>query len=305
MILLRRCERGYAAVRSPQFLCQTLLVLGALLVPVSAWAWGAKGHAAVASLAEANLRPEVLVQVQALLVEDLDRSGRPSARKTLAAVASWPDEIRSEAVKADPDAYKGWHVRGNQICSDRLGRCPDGHCVDQLIIHYAKVLRDRTQSHRARNEALKWVVHLVGDLHQPLHSGINPNGGSARVVLEGGTPKSGELLTLHSAWDNELAVAALKGWHSTAVLSPDQPPLQENAPTQWMIETRGVALRDAYSTLPGFQCAGKLSEPIILDEAYQQHSIEVVRQQIERAGLRLAQLLNETLGEPAPGAGLH
>jgi hypothetical protein len=305
MTLLRRRERVSAAARYPQFLCQALLALGIFLAPASAWAWGAKGHAAVASLAEANLRPEVQVQVQALLVDDLDRFGRLSARKTLAAVASWPDEIRSEAVKTDPDAYKGWHVRGNQICSDRLGRCPDGHCVDQLIIHYAKVLGDHTQSHRARNEALKWVVHLVGDLHQPLHSGINPNGGSARAVLEGVEPKPGELLTLHSAWDNELAVAALKGWHSTAVLSPDQPPLQENAPTQWMIETRGVALRDAYSTLPGFQCAGKLSEPIILDEAYQQHSIEVVRQQIERAGLRLAQLLNETLSESATGAGLR
>jgi len=305
MILLQRPELGSTAARYAQFLCQTLLVLGALLVPASAWAWGAKGHAAVASLAEANLRPEVLVQVQALLVDDLDRFGKPSARKTLAAVASWPDEIRSEAAKTDPDAYKGWHVRGNQICSDRLGRCPDGHCVDQLIIHYAKVLRDRSQSPRARNEALKWVVHLVGDLHQPLHSGVNLNGGGARAVLEGVVPKPGELLTLHSAWDNELAVAALKGWHSTAVLSPDQPPLQEEAPTQWMIETRGVALRDAYSTLPGFQCAEKLGEPIILDKAYQQHSIEVVRQQIERAGLRLAQLLNETLGERMLGAGLH
>lgn len=305
MILLRRAGQGATVARHSRFLCQTLLVLGILLVPVSAWAWGAKGHAAVASLAEANLRPEVLVEVQALLVDDLDRFGRPSARKTLAAVASWPDEIRSEAVKTDPDAYKGWHVRGNQICSDRLGRCPDGHCVDQLIIHYAKVLRDRTQSPRARNEALKWVVHLVGDLHQPLHSGINLNGGGVRVVLEGLPPKPGALLTLHSAWDNELAVAALKGWHSTAVLAPDQPPLQENAPGQWMIETRGVALRDAYSTLPGFQCAEKLSEPIMLDQAYQQHSIEVVRQQIERAGLRLAQLLNETLGRPATGAGQH
>lgn len=278
-----------------------LLLILVLSVPASAWAWGVKGHAAVASLAEANLRPEVLAQVRDLLADDLDRNDRPSGRKTLAAVASWPDEIRSEAVKTDPGAYKGWHVRSNQVCSDKLGKCPDGHCVDQLIIHYSKILRDRHQPQRARNEALKWIVHLVGDLHQPLHSGVNPNGGGAKAVLDGVAPRPGEPLTLHSAWDNELAVAALKGWHSTAVLPQDLPRLAEDAPTQWMLETRGVALRDAYSTLPGFHCGEKLPEPVILDEAYQQHSIGVIRQQIERAGLRLAQLLNETLAGPAAG----
>lgn len=279
--------------------CQAVLMLAVWLAPAWAWAWGAKGHAAVASLAEANLRPEVALQIKDLLADDLDRYGRPSSRKTLAAVASWPDEIRSEAIKSDPDAYRGWHVRSNQICSDRLGKCPEGHCVDQLIIHYAKILRDRSQPHRVRNEALKWVVHLVGDLHQPLHSGVNLNGGGARAVLEGVEPRPGELLTLHSAWDNELANAALKDWRPTVVLSLDQPPLEADAPTQWMLETRGVALRDAYSTLPGFRCDEKFSEPVNLDEAYQQHSVGVIRQQIERAGLRLAQLLNETLAESA------
>lgn len=279
--------------------CQAFLILAVCLTPGWAWAWGAKGHAAIASLAEANLRPEVAFQVRELLADDLDRYGRPSGRKTLAAVASWPDEIRSEAARTDPDAYRGWHVRSNQICSDRLGKCPDGHCVDQLIIHYARILRDRNQPHRVRNEALKWVVHLVGDLHQPLHSGVNLNGGGARAVLEGVEPRSGEPLTLHSAWDNELANAALRDWRPTAVLSLDQPALEADAPTQWMLETRGVSLRDAYSTLPGFHCDEKFSEPVILDEAYQQHSAGVIRQQIERAGLRLAQLLNETLSEPA------
>lgn len=64
-----------------------------------------------------------------------------------------------------------------------------------------------------------------------------------------------------------------------------------------MRETREVALRAAYQPLPGFVCNIRLPEPFVLDAAYQQHSVAVVRQQIERAGLRLAQLLNETLAD--------
>lgn len=260
--------------------------------PLSAWGWGSKGHAAIAELAEANLSAEALSQVHELLQDDLDRYEKPSGRKNLAAVASWPDEIRVEALKTDPKAYKGWHVRGNQVCSSKLGECRDGNCVDQLIIHYVKVLHDRKQDHRARNEALKWVVHLVGDMHQPLHSGINRNGGGARVLMDGVELKPGT--TLHMVWDNQLANAALKGWKSEARLAETKP-LSEDAPTQWMIETRDVALHDVYEPLPGFNCTDKLPEPIVLDAAYQQRSVAVVRQQIERAGLRLAQLLNQTL----------
>lgn len=284
---------------------KTVLVLMLVVAfPVSAWSWGGKGHKAIANLAEANLHPEVLRQVEDLLQGDLDRHGRPSGRETLAAVASWPDEIRSEAQKTDPSAYKGWHTRANHVCTSRLHKCPDGHCVDQLIIHYSRVLKDRSRSHRERNEALKWVVHLVGDLHQPLHSGVNSNGGGMPVTLDGVALKPGEHRTLHSVWDKELAVSALKGWTPNIRLPPSEPPLEEDAPTQWMIETRDVALHDVYEPLEGFRCGEKLSAPVTLDAAYQRHSVAVVRLQIERAGLRLARLLNELLaepGEPLPG----
>ncbi|HEX5127671.1 MAG TPA: S1/P1 nuclease, partial [Rhodocyclaceae bacterium] len=152
-----------------------------LLSPNIASAWGRKGHAAIAALAEKNLTPAAEAQVHELLKNDLDRYGKPSGRTKLSQVASWADEIR----EIEPtDIYKGWHTRSNQVCSATLGPCKDGHCVDQNIIRYADVLKDRGQSPRARNEALKWVVHLVGDLHQPLHSGVNGHGGFT-VTLEG------------------------------------------------------------------------------------------------------------------------
>jgi len=272
----------------------TLIALASLLCVISsnAGAWGRAGHAAVAELAAANLSPAAAAQVEALLVDDLDASGRPSGRKTLAAVASWADEIRDEAVKTDPKAFKGWHVRRNLVCEEGLGACRDGRCVDELILHYTAVLKDRSQDVRTRNEALKWVVHLVGDLHQPLHSGVNANGGGAKVRIEGVELKPGT--TFHNVWDSELARAALKGWKSQARLI-DAGPLPAQAPTQWMIETKALALREVYQPLAGFNCGGPIAEPIVLDGAYQENSRAVIRAQVERAGLRLAQWLNQSL----------
>ena len=271
-----------------------VLLLGAVIaLPVTdALAWGHAGHAAVGALADANLTPVARAEVQELLASDLDRRGKPSGRKTLAGVASWADQVRADAWKTDPAAMKGWHTRGNQVCGSQLKDCPDGACVDQMIIHFAAILGDRSQPLRARNEALKFVVHLVGDLHQPMHSGVNINSGPARAVLAGLDPRPDA--TLHMLWDTDLAEAALRDWKPTAKLGETRP-LPPDAPTQWMIEAREVSLQSVYKPLAEFTCAAKLQEPIVLDQAYQQQSVPVVRRQIERAGLRLAQLINETL----------
>jgi len=259
------------------------------LLPAPAMAWGRKGHAAVAALAESNLNPAALAQVRELLADDLDRNNKPSNRKTLASVASWADEIRDIA---PPEMYRSWHIRANQVCSDKLGACTDGHCVDQLIIKYAGVLRDRNQPPRARNEALKWVVHLVGDLHQPLHSGVNIDKGNIPAGIADTTTRPGT--TFHSLWDTDIAELALKSGPLQGHLS-DNTPLPADAPTDWMKEARDVARRSAYETLPGFSCNAHLQTPLIVDDTYMQQAAVTARTQMENAGLRLAHLLNDTL----------
>ncbi|MFT4173236.1 MAG: S1/P1 nuclease [Rhodocyclaceae bacterium] len=251
-------------------------------------AWGRQGHAAVAALAQANLTPAAQAQVTQLLMGDLDRDGKPSGRTTLAAVASWPDEIRDIAPKG---AYAGWHVRANRVCSSDLGPCKDGHCVDQNIIHFTQVLADPAQPQQARNEALKWVVHLVGDLHQPLHSGVGLDKGQVRVELDGIKSPS---VTLHEAWDTQLAKAALAKGPLTGTLTERQP-LAANAPTAWMRESRDIALETAYAPLPGFTCDTRLTGTVRLDRAYQAQALPMIRQEMQKAGLRLAQLLNTAL----------
>ncbi|MBS1187625.1 MAG: hypothetical protein H6R04_1643 [Burkholderiaceae bacterium] len=261
-----------------------------LLAMQPAAAWNRNGHAAIAAIAEANLTPVAQAQVKQLLQDDLNARNRPSGRTTLAEVASWPDEIRS---LDQEKKYRGWHTRGNPVCASKLGICWMGRCVDRNLLRYAAVLKDRHADRRERNEALKWVVHLVGDLHTPLHSGSNRDAaGNVPATLTTTMPPRES--TLHSLWDVELVNAALKQGPVTASLNTAGK-LPPTAIRQWMQETREISLTHVYGPLPGFSCNGDFAGPYLLDHAYQQQAVPVIREQIRRAGLRLAQLLNELL----------
>lgn len=262
-----------------------------LLLSPQAYAWGRKGHAAIADLATANLTPAAQAQVTELLKGDLDAEGKLSGRTTLAEVASWADEIRDVAPKG---TYKGWHTRSNPVCGEGLGGCKRGECVDRKLVEYTAILKDRSQPHRARNEALKWVVHLIGDLHMPLHSGSNKDSAGQKIEVRLVNLKTGKNPTLHTVWDSELAVLALKQGPLAAKLTTSAS-LAEDAPEQWMQESRAIARKHAYAPLPGFACGNPFSDTVELDKRYQQQAIPVIREQMTRAGLRLAQWLNQTL----------
>lgn len=266
-----------------------LLLLILLCATSPVWAWSRAGHAAIASLAEARLSPAAKAEVTALLKDDLDNKEQPSGRTTLAAVASWADEIRDVAPKG---SYKGWHVRANPVCSNALGECKDGACVDQLIIRHAAILKDRSQPQRMRNEALKFVTHLVGDLHMPLHSGSNNDSSGSKIKAQLANGKS---KTLHQYWDHDASVRGLK----MASLAGDEslPPLQADSPTQWMMEVRDTSRKAVYDMLPGFACGEASPATQDITPEYTQHAAEVARDLMWQAGLRLAQLLNATLGD--------
>lgn len=262
-----------------------------LLITQPATAWTRLGHATVANIAEANLTPAAQAQVKVLLQGDLDRYGKLSGRSTLASVSIWADEIR---MVAPEKTYIGWHTRGNPVCSPKIGPCWFfGACVDKKLAHYFKVLKNVQAPHRERNEALKWVVHLVGDLHTPLHSGSNHDGaGNISARLAGQT---GPYNSLHSIWDRDLPNLALVGQLPIKATLPPSTVLSPDAIRQWMLETRDVSKKHVYDPLPGFQCGADASVPHELDRIYIEQALPVIRQQIERAGLRLALMLNEAL----------
>ncbi|MBV8685627.1 MAG: S1/P1 nuclease [Alphaproteobacteria bacterium] len=161
--------------------------LAALASSSSAFAWGKTGHRTVAAIADRGLSAEARAHVRLLLgSESLDEA------------ATWPDDMRS-----DPDPFwqataTPWHyvtVGG----SDYDAAPPEGDAVTALR-HFRAVLLDPRASLAEKQTALRFIVHLVGDLHQPLHAGApGDRGGNAVKVTFAGKPTN-----LHSVWDSGL-----------------------------------------------------------------------------------------------------
>lgn len=156
-------------------------------------AWGTEGHQIVGKIATQYLTESTKREVTALLADDLNVSGARSGRTTLAEVGSWADEFRNTGAgrRTAP-----WHYDNVPLCGDTSAEkiCPDGNCASAQLERHLKILADKTATTRSRNEALKWIVHLVGDIHQPLHASDNADRGGNSVLVRGAA-------NLHSIWD--------------------------------------------------------------------------------------------------------
>jgi hypothetical protein len=278
----------------PHCLLFLLLALVAL-VPAPALAWTQLGHQLVGDLAASRLAPRARAEIAQLLAGEAD--------PTLGGVASWADALRD----SDPPRFKAtsdWHFidSRNGSCAFVLPRdCPDGNCVIAAIEAQRKVLADRNQSLAARRDALKFLVHFVGDLHQPLHASNHADAGgnqfqvSLRTDLAPQTYarssySNGVMGTnLHAIWDYYvLASARLTARQYVLKLQPRLPkPLAGGggAPLAWARES--CDLIDALKLYP---------RKHTMDHAYLTSMRPLAERRIELAALRLAALLNATLG---------
>ena len=172
------------------YLPRTALALcfaAALLLCAPAQAWGPVGHQTVAMAARAQLTPEALAHLQELLALE------PGS--TLGGLSTWADEHRS------PETAPWHYVNFPQAdCNYRPARdCPDGQCIVAVLEAQLRILASRA-SPPARLQALKWVVHLVADVHQPLHAGMAEDRGGNRYQLQFLLRGS----NLHALWDSGL-----------------------------------------------------------------------------------------------------
>ena len=137
----------------------SLLLFASMIFGGQALAWGPEGHAIIAEIAEARLEPAARTQVAQLLsLED---------HQHLDEVASWPDAVRPRRPETAP-----WHFVDIPLTAtayDANRDCVGGDCVVAQIQRFAAVLGDRNAAPQDRLEALKFLVHFVGDIHQPLH----------------------------------------------------------------------------------------------------------------------------------------
>jgi hypothetical protein len=252
-----------------------------LLLPIDALAWGPLGHRLVALLALDELDPAVRRDIDALL------AGEPDP--TLPGIANWADELRAN----DPDLGKKsakWHYVNiaEHGCVYQPERdCPGDACVVAAIRDQTRILADRSRPRAERLQALKFVVHFVGDVHQPLHAGYarDKGGNDVQVNLNGrGT-------NLHALWDSGMLNRAgldeaawlqrLRALPLAVALS--EPPLPPES-AGWAEASCRIAVQ------PGFY-----PPRATIDDEYVQTWRPEAEAQLRRAGTRLAALLNAAL----------
>lgn len=150
-------------------------------------AWGSEGHEVIANLADAQLSPAARKEVNRLLALE--------PGQTLASISTWADEHRSPATAA-------WHYVNfprDSCAYDANRECPDGKCVVAAIDKQTEILASNAPDEK-RLQALKYLVHLVGDVHQPLHAGYLDDKGGNTYQLQAFLRGS----NLHAVWDSGL-----------------------------------------------------------------------------------------------------
>jgi hypothetical protein len=252
--------------------------IAALCGSLPALAWGPEGHSLVARIAEAQLTPAARARVAEIL----------GPKDTLASISSWADQVRRQRSATGP-----WHYVDIPIGQPRMDRardCAKNDCVVAQIELEEAALRNPATPAADRREALLFLVHFIGDLHQPLHSSDNKDkgGNDVHVVF---LDRPGNL---HGFWDSAVLSRMGKEDDLFPVLLKEA---EKNArkwskgtPEKWSNEAHKVAQRVVYGMLPKPGAAGA---NIPLGENYEKAAEPVVRVQIERAGDRLARALNE------------
>ncbi len=249
----------------------------AVAVSAACHAWGEDGHRIVGEIAAHHLTPEATAAVAGLLGD-----------KTLADVSNWADEIKSDSSWdwAKPLHYA--NVQPGEPTFDMERDCPEAGCVVKAIEDYSEVLADTERPAEERVTALKFLVHFVGDIHQPLHVSHARDRGGNDIKVEFFHNRT----NLHVVWDSLLILRTNKPWskYATELRRRITPEMRSRwgkvtDPTMWANESYTLAVDHAY-VIPG---DGELGQK------YFDCSIPIVERRLQSAGVRLAVLLNRVL----------
>lgn len=272
-------------------------------LPTTALAWGADGHRTTGYIAEPLLSPVARAELIALMGET-----------DVARWSTWMDEQRDWLKKTVPGSQK-WHYDDRPVCGTaaREEYCAAGDCASEQADRLMGVLANPASPVEARRQAVLMLVHIVGDLHQPLHAGEHDDqgGNQVRVTLVGPLFPT----NLHAAWDSDLVNMTL--WRDARAARDGRTMVRANANLlarryaaqfpawrkgtldDWFEESRALSRRVVYDPLPGFQCdlptLAKGASPLALPERYLAQGRAVIPPQLAKAGVRIAQVLNTTL----------
>jgi hypothetical protein len=272
-----------------------------LLTASPAAAFWEYGHETVAAIAEANVRPATRAAIRRILAAEatLDTPGCPA--RTIEQASAWPDCIKplKDANGKSRFGYAySWHYQNVNICEpfDLQPACKDGDCVSTQIDRQAAILADRRAGAKARAMALAFLVHFVGDLHQPLHAGDKGDKGGNDAKADYGIYGPARL-NLHSIWDGLLAERAIS---TPPPLVKRYPPatrrrLAAGNVTDWSRESWQVAHRAYAVAMHGDPCQ-PTPPRLALTDADVKTLVPVMRDEVVKGGLRLARMLDRALG---------
>jgi hypothetical protein len=271
--------------------------LAAVLAGSPALAWGELGHRVVADLAYQRLTPETRARVDALIAEAAV-SGEPSCPvASFADAAAFPDCV--DGIRRYNDLRR-LHDEDRPFCpTERRGDpCKDGRCVTAAVKAAVAELADPAAAPAARLFALEQLAHFLADMHQPLDMIDNrdDNGRDIRIILPGSSDKR---LNLHDFWDDQIVAVALGSealgarWLEPVALAGHH--WDEGGIHAWANETAALA-RNLYAHLPEPpMCGRKPRNPEKLDRGDVLAAAPIAREQLAKAAVRLASVLNATL----------
>jgi len=298
-------------------------------------AWGCDGHRAVVFIAERLLPPATIASVTTTLAAaPID----PGLRRFCDAVpddpiadsATWADDVRD----AEPATF-GWHFinvpRGATLtASNEHAYCHGGNCVVEAIAAQFRALTTASSNAATKGRALRFLLHLVGDLHQPLHATTNGDRGGNCVPVTyydrapEQTPAGDFSPNLHGVWDASTIRTAMtaRGLADARALASDivaHRPLPASAApknptkavvTAWAQSSHSIGANLAYRRLPTpiapeplsaaslASCAANhdvvhrmLAKHEVIDARYEQASVPAIFSQLRVAGIRLAAVI--------------
>jgi hypothetical protein len=289
-------------------------------------AWGCKGHQTVAYVAEKHLTPKARQMVDTLLGDNpidpqLKRYCGNVGLDAMADAATWADDYRSLHSETGP-----WHFIDIPL-GDKFGDvakfCGAGGCVTQAIEQQLAILKDQTAPSENRAMALRFLIHFVGDLHQPLHATSNDDRGGncvpVKYLRRNPREHNGNYSpNLHHIWDTEIVERDMQGADSQEYADlletrfansfAEWEKLGVNV-NDWALESHAQAVKTVYGALPVKisaepdvpvkTCADDnnigqrmLNKHIAVDASYQNVAAQTAEKRLAQAGLRVAMLLN-------------
>jgi len=284
-------------------------VLLALASASEALAWGPDGHRLIGEMAYARLTPAAKAAVDALIAKDVERRVEVCPVASLADAALWPDCVRAVA---DYNWMAALHYDDIPMFGlpDKAKYCADGKCASATIESAIAVLKDKSASDEKRLIALYELAHFVGDIQQPLHAIDNADQGGnlVKLVYLGETEhddpfKKGRVpFNLHYIWDISLVSNVLGTGNAgrdaiTALADAHQAEWSTGNAEASAQEGHLLAVTFAYGLLPVPIEPNKVPPVFEIKRDYVDATAPVVRQQLAKAVLRLASVLNDALGE--------